>query len=361
MNIAQFIGTDKISGAEHVAIQLVKAMDRRGEQSQLICNSRLATEVRARYNDINVLEIPEHIWDCWEGKSGVLRYGVKFGKFLRKNKIDVLHSHLFKATVFNAFPCWNHGIRHIGTQHDSYTITEKPSRHYWLLLARMMNTKLTAVSNSVANDCMLYDIRVIYNGIKTKDSIPEYVTNKERNTNNFIMVGRVIPLKRVDYVIKAMEYLKQEGFINATLTIVGGFSNMGYRDNIVRLISELGLQNTVHLVGETDDVLSYLLKADCYISASENEGLSLAMIEAMDARLPVISSDIKGNTELLGSHGYIFPLTDLVSAIAFQMKRFILLTNNERIAEGLKMKALVARSLTEEQMIEKYYLSYKQK
>ena len=53
------------------------------------------------------------------------------------------------------------------------------------------------------------------------------------------------------------------------------------RANLDRLICELNIQDYVSLLGLRDDVMSIMKECDIYVSPSQFEGLSIAMIEAM--------------------------------------------------------------------------------
>lgn len=71
------------------------------------------------------------------------------------------------------------------------------------------------------------------------------------------------------------------------------------RTKIERLISELHLAQHVRLVGTRSDVADILLAADLFLLSSKSEGIPLTVIEAMAARLPVISTDVGGVGEIV--------------------------------------------------------------
>lgn len=75
------------------------------------------------------------------------------------------------------------------------------------------------------------------------------------------------------------------------------------------LIKKYGLERQVKLLGYRDDVAELYKLADCFIFPSKQEGLPVALMEAMASGLPVIASRIRGNMDLVGKkNGILFSL-----------------------------------------------------
>ena len=62
---------------------------------------------------------------------------------------------------------------------------------------------------------------------------------------------------------------------------------------------DLGVHHQVHLPGAFDQVDDLLLAADLFVLPSHEEGMSLSLLEALGAGLPVVCSDIPGNRQLV--------------------------------------------------------------
>lgn len=73
------------------------------------------------------------------------------------------------------------------------------------------------------------------------------------------------------------------------------------------LSMELGLENQVHLLGFRKDILEICKISDIFAFPSYREGLSVALMEAMASKLPVVCSNIRGNSDLIesGRGGYL--------------------------------------------------------
>lgn len=80
-------------------------------------------------------------------------------------------------------------------------------------------------------------------------------------------------------------------------------------DEYKELIKQYGLEGKVKLLGYRDDVAELYKIADCFIFPSVQEGLPVALMEAMASGLPVIASRIRGNVDLVGEkNGVLFSL-----------------------------------------------------
>jgi len=77
-------------------------------------------------------------------------------------------------------------------------------------------------------------------------------------------------------------------------------------------INELGLSDMVTMLGFRQDVADVFAASDIYVFPSHQEGLPVALMEAMSVGMPVVCSSIRGNTDLIkeGQGGYLFDSKD---------------------------------------------------
>lgn len=360
MRIAQFIGTDTYSGAENVALQLAEAFAARAFDSYLICKPSLAAIIQQRCSTLKcrILILPDALLNCWDGTKHMLRYAFLFRSFLKMHNIDVLHSHLYKASVQNALSCFMAGVTHIATQHDSYTIAEKPSRAKWLSAAQTLGTQITAVSKTVAQDCLINNIAVIYNGLdRNRCSYVERIENSERPFT-FITTGRVIEIKRIHYMIQAMKALYAD-YSNIELLIVGKFVDEAYRERLYKMIEEYACHSFIKFIGEVPDVFPYLKASDCYISASSSEGLSMSILEAMLSGLPVLVSNIPANVELIENSELQFEYSSNIFHLVSKMKNIINYSQQKRTFIGKSLRNKVLTEFHEVTMLDRYLRLYR--
>ena len=120
---------------------------------------------------------------------------------------------------------------------------------------------------------------------------------------NLTFVGELSKRKNQMFLVKAMKKLP-----NYHLTLVGDGDE---RKKIEKYISKNNLTDSVEITGYTKDVKKYLERTDIYVCASKIEGLPFNIMEAMGAKLPIVSSDIKGVRDLLAnSNGKLYPYGD---------------------------------------------------
>ena len=120
-----------------------------------------------------------------------------------------------------------------------------------------------------------------------------------------LFVGELSRRKNQGFLISCMARLRQKG-LPVKLLLLGEGSE---REVLEAQISDLGLDGQVFLAGNREPVAPYLAAADLYVSASLSEGLPFNVMEAMDAGLPILASDTKGQCDLLSAYeGCLYPL-----------------------------------------------------
>jgi len=165
-------------------------------------------------------------------------------------------------------------MHHLARQFDRIIVRGKQARHY------------------------LFDHGVTPTNIAI---IPGAVPNKffeiARGNAEFdlIAVGRLVDVKRYDRLLNIIaELRKHRPAIRCGIVGDGPLS-----DELKEHAAALGINNNVTFLGKRTDVDTLLSQARAYILTSENEGLSIAMMEAMAAGLPAIVPNIGELGELL--------------------------------------------------------------
>lgn len=138
----------------------------------------------------------------------------------------------------------------------------------------------------------------------------------KENDIMLLSVGELSERKNHEAVIRALKVLNND---KIKYFIVGKGQLKEYLEN---LISDMNLQNQVTLLGFRTDVLDLCKSADIFIFPSLQEGLPVALMEAMACKTIVLCSAIRGNTDLINKYEYIFNQDDY-NDIVLKMKNII--------------------------------------
>ena len=156
----------------------------------------------------------------------------------------------------------------------------------------------------------------------------------KKKTLKIVAVGRLIPLKRFDTLIKAAAVIIEQGFYDLSVLIIGDGEE---RLQLEKMIYDLKIGEYVELLGIRDDVIEIMRWADIFVIPSSYEGLSIAMIEAMACGLPVIASDAPGLKDYIDQegNGLLFEIENH-KALA---ECILLLANNKMLLKKLSKGA----------------------
>jgi len=239
----------------------------------------------------------------------------KFFWFLRRNRIDILHVHLAGCFLFALTAAFIANVKlRIITWHNMYSYPQRkrvnlkflPSLGSFLILqyAANISHQIIAVSNMVKEyNCDYYSIArdkvaVIYNGINSNYILNQdlILSNKKENHKYKIgVVGKLIYQKGHIYLVDAMlELIKM--IPNIELLIIG---DGPLREALNKKCSDLNLNEYVNFLGNRSDVKEQLLKLNLFIMPSLFEGFSIALLEAMSAKVPIIATNVGGNSEAI--------------------------------------------------------------
>lgn len=190
------------------------------------------------------------------------------------------------------------------------------------------------------------EIPMVFNGV-TRRTISR---NRARGQKifTFLHIGRFEPVKNHWLLLDAFREV-HEAHEDCRLVLVGTGPLL---ENVRQRVGELGLTESVEIVGEVADVTPYLAEADAFVLPSEFEGLPITLVEALQAGVPCLASNVGGVPDIVhdGESGILFePTTD---AVAHAMARVIedkeLLS---RLAQGTSSAAL---QFTQEEMTRGY-------
>jgi glycosyltransferase involved in cell wall biosynthesis len=180
-------------------------------------------------------------------------------------------------------------------------------------------------------------IRVVENGVDTQmlrpgadDGVLRRQLGIAPNTPIIGSLGRFDFVKGYDIVIRAFSALVRSwtGVQQPVLVVAG---EGGERERLERLVAELGVRGSVHLVDWRDDVAATYRAFQLFTLGSRSEGTSMSLLEAMATGVCPVVTDVGGNCDVLGpdlSHLLVPPSDPEALAAAWRD----VLTDRERTA-----------------------------
>ena len=175
----------------------------------------------------------------------------------------------------------------------------------------VISNKLKEEMQKLANDKREKQAVVkIFNPIDKEDTlkkaameIADYPFSEKLPT--FVTIGTVYPQKGYDRLLDVHKKLMDEGLKHQIIIIGDGYDF----ENIQAKLNQLGLQETVKMLGFRSNPYPYLKKSDFYIMSSRHEGFPTIIAEALILDKPVVSTDVSGIKDLLqdGKLGLITP------------------------------------------------------
>ena len=201
---------------------------------------------------------------------------------------------------------------------------------------------ITAVSNNLKEETFKWfpvkkEIEVIYNFVdisrfskKPFDAFRKVIA--PNNEKILVHASNFRKVKRVDDVIKIFAAVRKN--IEAKLLMIGDGPE---RPVIEDLAKELNVQDDVRFLGKQEQIEEILLVSDLFLLPSEYESFGLAALEAMAARVPVISSNSGGLPEINidGLTGYTAAPGDVKGMSEYAIK----LLSDDTLLETFKENA----------------------
>ncbi len=344
MHIALVIpGLDRIAGAERQAMLLAQGLHRRGWKVSVVALSgtggRAAAELAAQGIGFLSLEMRKGLAD--------LRGWLRFNRWLRRERPDVVHAHLPHAAWLARWSRLAAPVRVlVDTIHTSATGTL--GRRLGYRWSNRLPDKVTAVSGSAAEAHLQAGmvtaarLAVLTNGVDTDGWRPDPVTRAivRRNLGLdgeylWLAAGRLEPVKDYATLLQAMAATPQP----ARLLIAGG----GPLESQLRSLSrELGLEQRVRFLGFQPDLRRWMQAADGFVLSSRWEGLPMALLEAAACAVPAVATRVPGTREVI-TDGQTGLLAAAGNSLALQeaMTRMMQIPQEERAAMGQRARQLV--------------------
>ncbi len=182
------------------------------------------------------------------------------------------------------------------------------------------------VEETLRTEFGLENVHTIYNPInrvlieeRAKESLPKQWAFLADEGGYYLNIGRLTYQKGQWHLLRAFARLLEQQ-PDATLVILG---DGDYREALPQLAARLGIADSVHFIGQQDNVYPFLRHARCFVLTSLWEGLPNVVLEALAMEVPVVSVDsTSGMRELIAPE---LSLSDTVT-YPYQASRGVLVT-----------------------------------
>jgi glycosyltransferase involved in cell wall biosynthesis len=316
--ILQLISSAGLYGAERVLLELGCYLRDQGWRSHVCVlrgrdQARVEVAEEARRLGLSVLELaaPRQL------DTGLLR---RLSRFVDDRQIDVVHSHAYKTDVTLALATLPRATCRVATCHTWYTRTLRLMAYELLdKIALHRFDHVVVVSPQLLGEVTAAGIprersSLIGNGVSAPSS-PDPATVARLRTELAIAptermvlrVGRLDLDKGNHVLLRALARLPADAAVKLVLAGDGD-----QRRPLEALARELGISDRVVFAGYRRDVAALLGASDLFVISSPKEGLPMVLLEAMAARVPVLSTAVGAIPSVIddGVDGLLVPPDD---------------------------------------------------
>ena len=251
-------------------------------------------------------------------------------KIMKDENINLVHCHTPMGAVLARLAAKKCGIKDVlYTAHGFHFFKGAPIKN-WLIyypverfLSRYTGTQIcinmedfnNAKKFKAANVEYIAGVGIDTKGIKEKSDIEDKEKDELKRELNLkdtdrilITAGEMIERKNQKFLLEVVKKIKEKE--NSIKLIVCGHGRLEHF--LKAKAKELGIENNVIFTGYRTDIYKILGLAEIFLFSSLQEGLPVAVMEAMAVGLPVVCSNVRGNADLIDNEkgGYVLDKFD---------------------------------------------------
>ncbi|HHV79231.1 MAG TPA: glycosyltransferase [Firmicutes bacterium] len=315
MKVLHAIPDYSIAGAGKYLLTLLKRPEYTSKVHPVVCcpEGPLAEAVRALGFDVRQLP--------GRDRSLHLPSFSRMVGIIRAERPDLVHTH---ASLSARLAARMSGVPVVFTKHTPDPIGGSTGSKLRAGLQRALSDGVIAVSEYVASLLKQQGypedrIEVIYNGVDPSEFKLASRTSQPPKIGN---VGRLTPEKGQEYLVRAAAVVVKQ-YPQCKFFIAGAGPE---ETRLRRLISQLELEDSVELTGYVSDISSFLQGLNIFAFPSIEEGLGIALIEAMVSGLPVVATRVGGIPEVV-QHGVTGKLVEPADPLSLAAAILELISN----------------------------------
>ena len=359
MRVLHVIESLEFGGAEKVLADLVNSMAGRCEIG--ICCVKRTGELESS------LDKRVRLYCLNMGEGNHYSLPSKIAGVIRAGRYNVVHSHTWGVYVESALaalmarvPVVVHTVHGLYLEYHpgvSSRVKMKGRHAIERLLARAHHKIVTvsdAIQEYVKNEIGIPASKLvtIHNGVEDAPVVPRF--EQLGRELEFITVGRLAAVKNYQMLLRAFAKVLRI-YPGSRLQIVGDGPERAFLE---RGAQELGIAASVRFSGFQSEVHPLLAGSDVFVLSSHYEGISIAVLEAMRASLPVIATRVGGMSEVVVDleTGILVPDND-EDAMALAMERLIE-SPSDRLQMGNRGRDYMHREFAIQTVADRYLSLY---
>lgn len=306
LRVLHVISGDLWAGAEAQAYTLLKHLQTSCTVRAILLNhGELAKRLESAGVDVIILdEKSQSSWSIFQA----LRQQIK------NFRPDIVHTHREKENILGALANWTSNQANcIRTSHGlnehSTTLKRKIVEAIDRLIGNQLQTAVVAVSQdlkkALSQKFKAENIYVVENGIDVDELYQQaeapfeiQFTSQHRH---FCIIGRLVPVKRVDLFLKLAEAYQSKGNTNSQFHVIG---DGPLAPELHAQADELELTNlTFH--GHQNNTAAIIKQCDAVLMCSDHEGMPMVALETLALKCPLIAHKVGGLAELHDDNLYL--------------------------------------------------------
>jgi glycosyltransferase involved in cell wall biosynthesis len=187
---------------------------------------------------------------------------------------------------------------------------------------------------------------VIYNGVVLKDI--QVSENRNEKYPKFLVASHLRPSKGIQDLIEAVHLLPNE--IKSTITI-DIYGDGIYKDTLLQKSKQYQLEKAINFKGSVSNLKEIYCQYDYLLQPTHMECFSLSIIESLAANIPVITTSVGGNKEVIthGLNGFIIAPKDINALKTILTNVFL---GEQKIIDNTRIT--IENNFTIEKMVNNY-------
>jgi glycosyltransferase involved in cell wall biosynthesis len=296
--------------------------------------------------------------------ANALRVALRIRKLVQEQHIEIVHTFFGTSDLWAGPIAKMSGAKVLISSRRDMGILRKRKHTIGYRILRDVYDQVQTVSESVRQFTIQVDgtkperTLTIYNGTDPLEATPQEVRDLrcalqlQPGTPVVVCVANCRYVKGIDVLVRVASLVGKQ-IPDARFFVVGHFSHPKFAEKMQALNCSLGGEERLRFFGPSKQVAAFLEMCDLFVLPSRSEGLSNALLEAMEIGRACVATAVGGNPELVldGVNGFLTPPED-PDAMANRITKLLrdpLLRSQmgaagrERVRQKFTTEAMVAR------------------